>query len=59
MAKLFDLIREKLREPIDRYFDEVLVMAEDKALRRNRLAMCWQLSQLFRRIADFSLVVQA
>jgi glycyl-tRNA synthetase beta subunit len=37
----------------------VLVMAKDKALRRNRLAMCWQLSQLFRRIADFSLVVQA
>ena len=59
LAKLFDLIAEKLREPIDRYFDDVLVMAEDKALRRNRLAMCWQLSQLFRRIADFSLVVQA
>jgi glycyl-tRNA synthetase beta chain len=59
LAKLFDVIAEKLREPIDRYFDEVLVMAEDETLRRNRLAMCWQLSQLFRRIADFSLVVQA
>jgi len=45
--------------PIDTYFDDVLVMAEDEKLRRNRLAMCWQLSQLFRRIADFSLIVQA
>jgi glycyl-tRNA synthetase beta chain len=44
--------------PIDRYFNDVLVMAEDPALRRNRLAMCWQLSQLFRRIADFTLIVQ-
>jgi glycyl-tRNA synthetase beta subunit len=34
-------------------------MAKDEKLRRNRLAMCWQLSQLFRRIADFSLIVQA
>ncbi len=59
LAKLFALIAEKLREPIDRYFDDVLVMARDETLRRNRLAMCWQLSQLFRRIADFSLVVQA
>jgi len=45
--------------PIDTYFDDVLVMAQDEKLRRNRLAMCWQLSQLFRRIADFSLIVQA
>jgi len=44
--------------PINRYFDDVLVMHEDEALRRNRLAMCWQLSQLFRRIADFTLIVQ-
>jgi glycyl-tRNA synthetase beta chain len=56
---LFALISERLRAPIDRYFDDVLVMAEDETLRRNRLAMCWNLAQLFRRIADFSLVVQA
>ena len=59
LVELFDLFSKELREPIDRYFDDVLVMAEDKRLRRNRLAMCWQLSQLFRRIADFSLIVQA
>jgi glycyl-tRNA synthetase beta chain len=59
LLELFQLIAEKLRAPIDRYFDDVLVMDEDEKLRRNRLAMCWQLSQLFRRIADFSLIVQA
>jgi len=59
LPKLFELIAGELRAPIDTYFDDVLVMAEDEKLRRNRLAMCWQLSQLFRRIADFSLIVQA
>ena len=49
----------RLREPIDRYFEDVLVLAEDEKLRRNRLAMCWQLTQLFRRLGDLSLVVQA
>ncbi len=58
LGDLFGLFAEKLRDPIDRYFDDVLVMAEEEKLRRNRLAVCWHLSQLFRRIADFSLVVQ-
>jgi glycyl-tRNA synthetase beta chain len=47
-----------LREVIDRYFVEVLVMAENPALRRNRLATCRQVDLLFRRLADFSQVVQ-
>lgn len=59
LTELFALISERLRAPIDRYFDDVLVMDEDEKLRRNRLAICWNLAQLFRRIADFSLVVQA
>ncbi len=59
LSKLFELIAAGLRAPIDRYFDDVLVMAEDEKLRHNRLATCWQLSQLFRRIADFPLIVQA
>jgi glycyl-tRNA synthetase beta chain len=58
LLQLFALFAEELRDPIDRYFDDVLVMAEDEKLRRNRLAVCWHLSQLFRRIADFSLIVQ-
>lgn len=48
-----------LRHLINRFFTDVLVMHEDPAIRRNRLALCWQLSQLFRRIADFTLIVQA
>ncbi len=56
--ELFDLIAG-LRQPIDRFFDEVLVMHEDEEIRRNRLALCWQINEnLFRRLADFSLIVQ-
>lgn len=58
LVELFDLFSSELRDPIDTYFDDVLVMARDQKLRRNRLAMCWHLTQLFRRIADFSRVVQ-
>jgi glycyl-tRNA synthetase beta chain len=59
LVKLFELFSRQLRAPIDRYFEEVLVMAEEEALRQNRLAMCWDLTQLFRRLADLSMVVQA
>jgi glycyl-tRNA synthetase beta chain len=54
---LFQLFHA-LRAPIDRYFDDVLVMAADGKLRRNRLATCWHINQLFRQLADFTLVVQ-
>ncbi len=43
-----------LRETVDRFFDEVLVMAEDEVLRRNRLALLASLSGLFLRVADLS-----
>lgn len=43
-----------LREPVDAFFDQVLVMAEDAALRDNRLALLNQLSELFLKVADFS-----
>ena len=48
-----------LRDPIDRFFTDVLVMAEDPKVRNNRLALCWQVNQLFRQLADFTLIVQA
>jgi len=41
-----------LREPVDRFFDEVMVMVEDDALRTNRLALLGSLYRLFRRVAD-------
>lgn len=43
-----------LREPVDRFFDNVMVMAEDAALRANRLALLQQLQSLFLRAADLS-----
>jgi len=43
-----------LREPVDRFFDDVMVMADDKATRKNRLALLSQLRALFLDIADIS-----
>jgi glycyl-tRNA synthetase beta chain len=43
-----------LRNPIDRYFEDVMVMAEDDKLRNNRLALLQQIASLFNQIADFS-----
>jgi glycyl-tRNA synthetase beta chain len=43
-----------LREPVDAYFDSVMVMDEDPAVRGNRLAQLAQVKQLFDRVADFS-----
>ncbi len=45
-----------LREPIDRFFDAVMVMDEDPALRANRLALLFRLKALFDRIADLSVL---
>ncbi len=45
-----------LKGPIDRYFDEVLVMDEDAAVRNNRLAFLNALSGLFLQIGDISLI---
>ena len=43
-----------LRDPVDRFFDDVMVMAEDETLRRNRLALLAGLRELFLGIADIS-----
>lgn len=44
----------RLRDAVDRFFDKVMVMAEDKALRDNRLALLNKLSNLFLRVGDVS-----
>ncbi|MEZ5534527.1 MAG: glycine--tRNA ligase subunit beta [Thiolinea sp.] len=46
----------ELREPVDRFFDEVMVMAEDQALQNNRLALLNHLRGLFLRVADLSVL---
>ncbi|WP_426397044.1 glycine--tRNA ligase subunit beta [Ralstonia sp. R-29] len=43
-----------LREAVDTFFDGVMVMADDTALRDNRLALLGQLHGLMNRVADIS-----
>jgi glycyl-tRNA synthetase beta chain len=43
-----------LRSVVDRFFDDVMVNADDLSLRRNRLALLAQLRHHFTRIADLS-----
>jgi glycyl-tRNA synthetase beta chain len=43
-----------LREPVDRFFDDVMVMADDEALKNNRLALLGNLRTLFLNVADIS-----
>lgn len=45
-----------LRPALDRYFDDVLVMAEDEAVRRNRLVFLASMLRALSTIADFSLI---
>jgi glycyl-tRNA synthetase beta chain len=43
-----------LREVVDNFFDQVMVMAEDPKIRANRLALLGQLRGLFLEVADLS-----
>ncbi|MDX1695612.1 MAG: glycine--tRNA ligase subunit beta [Ketobacteraceae bacterium] len=43
-----------LKEPVDEFFDHVMVNADDEAIKANRLALLKQLHQLFINIADIS-----
>jgi glycyl-tRNA synthetase beta chain len=43
----------EIKPAVDEFFDKVLVMAEDEAVRRNRLALMREVSALFADVADF------
>ena len=45
-----------LQGPVDDFFDEVMVMAEDESIRRNRLGLVGELRRQFLEVADFSLL---
>ena len=45
-----------LRTPVDNFFDNVMVNAEDPALRQNRLAILNTLQDLFLQVADISVL---
>jgi glycyl-tRNA synthetase beta chain len=44
----------KLKKPVDTFFDDVMVNAEDAALRANRLGLLATLHQAMNRVADIS-----
>lgn len=43
-----------LRQPVDAFFDGVMVMVDDEGLRNNRLRLLTALAQLLNRVADIS-----
>jgi glycyl-tRNA synthetase beta chain len=45
-----------LQAPVDRFFDEVMVMANEETLRNNRIALLQSLRALFLHVADISLL---
>jgi len=51
-SALLEMIQ--MKKPIDGFFDGVMVMVEDEAVRNNRLALLDEIGKLFLRIADFS-----
>lgn len=44
----------ELRQPVDRFFDEVMVMAEDPQLQQNRLSLLRALQAEFLKVADIA-----
>jgi glycyl-tRNA synthetase beta chain len=51
------LLLSTAREPVDAFFDKVMVMVDDEKLRANRLALLQSLLKQFSTIADFSEIV--
>lgn len=46
----------QLREPVDHFFEQVMVMVDDEDLKLNRLLLLTQLRNLFLKVADISLL---
>lgn len=47
-----------VQEDVDAYFDDVMVMADDPAIKKNRIATLAELRSTFLAVADFSLIQQ-
>jgi len=48
-----------LRDPVDAFFDSVMVMVDDEPVKNNRIALLNSMNQLFLRAADLSRLHQA
>lgn len=55
-ASVLDIL-SSLKEPIREFFDKVMVMVEDEAVRKNRLGLLAGIAADIRRLADFSKLV--
>jgi glycyl-tRNA synthetase beta chain len=47
-----------LKQPVDAFFDSVMVMAKEEDLRHNRLALLRDLRDAMNRVADISKLAQ-
>jgi len=54
--KVFKLLGD-LCEPVDEFFDQVLVMDKDKDIRKNRIALIKKIGILFNQVANLSKIV--
>ncbi|MBE7467965.1 MAG: glycine--tRNA ligase subunit beta [Anaerolineales bacterium] len=54
LAAVIGALRETLVKPINAFFEAVMVMAEDEAVRQNRLALLQDIRDLTKGYADFS-----
>ena len=46
----------ELKEPIDHFFDNVMIMSDNEAIKNNRLAILQSIQKLFGKVADLSLL---
>ena len=58
--KYLEVLKEiaSLRGVVDQFFDKVLVISEEDKLRRNRVSLLHNISEMFLEIADISEIVQ-
>lgn len=50
-------VLRKLAQPIDSFFDSVMVMSEDERIRTNRLGLLKSIDELVKGVADFAKIV--
>jgi glycyl-tRNA synthetase beta chain len=58
-SQLLEAVAVFARGAVDAFFDSVMVMTDDEAVRNNRLALLAQLRNLFLEVADISLLAPA
>ena len=44
----------ELKDSVDRFFDDVLIMCDDESLQNNRIALLQRLRDIFLKVADIS-----